>query len=74
MVSRHAPTSIGGALYGVKTFFSRDDGWSRIKTVVNPRKGVLERCLFRSADSSVVMVADAYDGREIKATIADFVA
>jgi hypothetical protein len=63
-----------GALYGVKTFFSRADGWSCVATIESPRERILERCLFQKTDSSVVVVADAYDGREIKTTIRDFVA
>ncbi|MBD3257230.1 hypothetical protein GF377_02265 [candidate division GN15 bacterium] len=63
-----------GALYGVRTFFSRSDDWTLALIKEDPRSAVLERCVFRSADSAVMLVADAYDGREIKAAIQDFLA
>ena len=63
-----------GALYGVKTFLARSEKWELVFTQKNPRKNILERCVFFSGDSSVIIVADAYDGREIRRTVEDFLA
>lgn len=61
-----------GALYGVKTFFATSESWKSVMTQKNPRNFVLERCIFKSSDSTVIVVADAYDGRKIKRTVEDF--
>jgi hypothetical protein len=61
-----------GALYGVKTFFSSAEGWHLARTIDRPRESVLERCVFTSADTGVVLVADAYDGSRIRQTVGDF--
>ena len=61
-----------GALYGVKTFFKSAEGWDLVSSRQNPRDGVLERCVFVSPNRGVVVVADAYDGRNIRRTVEDF--
>ena len=78
------PTSIGngqdpytnlywGAGYGVKNYFNKkSDNWTLIKTIKNPSSDILERVVFKNTDSETYMVADAYDGAEIKQTIIDF--
>ena len=62
-----------GALYGVKTYFKSANGWNLVSAEQNPRDGVLERCIFLSRDSGVIVIADAYDGKEIRQTIEDFI-
>jgi len=54
-----------GAMYGVKTFFSRSAMWSLVATVEKPSDAVLERVVFRHP-LGVYLVADAYKGSEIK--------
>jgi hypothetical protein len=61
-----------GAMYGLKTYFSKSDEWELISTVKPPKGPVLERCVFKHRTADVYLVADAYDGREIKHTVVDF--
>jgi len=61
-----------GALYGVKTFFRNSAEWKLEATIKNPATAVLERCIFRSRQGNAYVVADAYDGAEIKRAITDF--
>jgi len=60
-----------GALYGVKSYFIKASEWKLIKTVINPNKNILERCIFQRKGTSVFLVADAYDGAKIENTITD---
>lgn len=60
-----------GAAFGIKSFFSKQKNWSVIAIVPNPRSGVLERVIFRHG-SGAFMVADAYQGAQIKQTTFDF--
>lgn len=60
-----------GAMYGVKTFFQQSENWRTIQCGQHIYP-VLERCVFKHRREEVYMVADAYDGREIEATISDF--
>ncbi len=61
-----------GCGYGVKTFLKKQPKWVLIKKFEKPEKYILERVVFMHKDSSVYIVADAYDGAEIKQTITDF--
>ena len=62
-----------GCGYGIKTYFSKRSGdWKVLKTIKNPKPGVLERILFKHVRKDVYLLADAYDGREIKQTTIDF--
>jgi len=61
-----------GAAFGVKTFFKRSADWKLITSVQNPTGEILERLVFKHSTKEVFLVADAYRGREIKRTIADF--
>lgn len=61
-----------GAAYGVKTFFKRAGDWKLIASIQNPTGEILERLVFKHSTKEVFLVADAYRGREIKRTIADF--
>ncbi len=63
-----------GALYGVKTVFSRSEEWELVAAVEAPSKAVLERLVFKHTTANVSLVADAYRGREIKRAIGDFMA
>ena len=61
-----------GARYGVKSFLAASEDWNLVRTKNGSRKSILERCIFTSGDSAVLIVADAYDGKEIKKTVEDF--
>ena len=61
-----------GSAYGVKTFFTRSADWRLVAAGERPKQGVLERCIFKHRQQDVYLVADAYRGREIQATITDF--
>jgi hypothetical protein len=63
-----------GAAFGVRTFFSKNKDWELISVVANPRATVLERCVFKHRRSELVMVADAYRGKEISQATWDFLA
>jgi hypothetical protein len=63
-----------GAMYGVKTFFTRSPHWRRLRCVGSPRgPGVLAGEVFRAASGpDVCVVADAYDGAQMERTLRDF--
>ncbi|MBN1917465.1 MAG: hypothetical protein JW889_06110 [Verrucomicrobia bacterium] len=61
-----------GAMYGVKTLFTKSDDWTLLATVENPSDVVLERLVFKHATADVYLVADAYKGSEIKQAVVDF--
>jgi len=61
-----------GAVFGVRTFFRKSAEWRETLTVQKPYKAVLERSVFEHKTQNVVMVADAYEGREIKQALTDF--
>lgn len=60
-----------GALYGVKTFFKRSPDWDMVETA-RPAPPVLERCIFKHRRENVWLIADAYQGKEIRQTVIDF--
>lgn len=60
-----------GCAYGVRTYFKNSSLWKEVKRY--PVKGdVLERIVFKHKVKDYYIVADAYRGKEIKATIEDF--
>jgi hypothetical protein len=61
-----------GAAYGVKTFFKSSDEWQLLSCGRGPEAAILERCVFKSRNGDVFLVADAYQGSEIKSTVTDF--
>jgi len=61
-----------GLTGGVKTYFKNSKEWELIKTIKNPQEKILERVLFKHKSSNVYLLADAYDGAEIKQTTIDF--
>jgi len=68
-----------GALYGVKTFFSRSKTWTRIQTKKPDNPDILERVAFTTkmlragSEVSVYVVADAWQGNKIKDSIEHFI-
>ena len=62
-----------GAAFGIKTFFARKNkDWELISVTPNPTADILERCVFKHRRESILMVADAYRGKEISKTTVDF--
>lgn len=64
-----------GALYGVRSYFDRSTDWRLVKVVKNPDADsvILERCVFEHNSGEYFLVAEAYNGREIKRAVNDFV-
>jgi hypothetical protein len=62
-----------GAGFGVKSFLKKQPHWQLISSgyIEQPFK-VLERCVFKHKTQNAYLVADAYDGREIKQCTIDF--
>jgi hypothetical protein len=61
-----------GAAYGVKTFFLRSAEWGLLACYQKPKVGVLERCVFKHRTQNVYLVADAYEGSQIRQAVVDF--
>ena len=61
-----------GAAFGIRTFFARNKDWELISATPNPTASILERCIFKHRRNSVLLVADAYRGKEISQTTTDF--
>ena len=61
-----------GAAYGVRTYFRKSTEWNEIAVIQNPSAAVLQRAVFYDASHNVFLIADAYQGREIKEAIVDF--
>ena len=67
-----------GALYGVKTYFSRHPRWTRIAVAAPERREILDRIAFHSTvardgtEMDIYLVAEAWDGKEIRAATARF--
>lgn len=60
-----------GALYGVKTFLSKADGWRKLGCEKDINDTILERCRFAWKDKLTV-TADAYRGSRIDQAMFDF--
>ncbi|MEC4747515.1 hypothetical protein [Methylomicrobium sp. Wu6] len=60
-----------GALYGVKTFLSKADGWHKLGCENAISDTILERCRFAWKDKLTV-TADAYRGSRIDQAMLDF--
>ena len=60
-----------GACYGVKTHFDRAPEWMRLMATTPTTPHKLERIVWKHRDSAVFLVADAYDGRNIREATED---
>lgn len=57
-----------GCGYGIKHFFDKKtDNWELIQSTGRLNDTILDRRLFRHKDSAIYLLADAYNGKEIKA-------
>lgn len=61
-----------GAAFGVRTFFRRSEDWREVSTLLKPKPYILERIIFEHRASGTLLVADAYNGSEIKQSLMDF--
>jgi hypothetical protein len=63
-----------GARYGLDTFFTRDAGWTKIAEEKFDKRRILRRILLQKkvGKKTIMLLAEAYRGREIKAAIQDF--
>ncbi len=62
-----------GAGYGVKTYLKkRTIDWEFIKQVKSTNPYILDRILFKHKNKNVYLLADAYDGEQIKHCVEDF--
>jgi hypothetical protein len=61
-----------GARNGMRTYLERAPGWRRLWVEHHANGVVLERVVFRHGPTGLVLVADAYRGREIAAALRDF--
>lgn len=62
-----------GAGYGVKSYFShKSKDWKLLSAQSKSNPAILERLLFKHKTKEVYLLADAYDGQQIKQTIIDF--
>ncbi|KAA3614926.1 MAG: hypothetical protein D8M58_10760 [Calditrichaeota bacterium] len=62
-----------GAAYGLKTFFiSKSNNWQLLKSINPKNPAILERLLFKHKSLDFYLLADAYDGEQIKVCIEDF--
>ena len=60
-----------GAGYGVRTHFDRAAEWVRVQVPSPGVPHILERVAWKHRDSAVYLVADAYDGRNIREATED---
>lgn len=61
-----------GAAYGVKTYFKASKDWKLVWSGRPAKDAILERCVFKSVTDDVYLVADAYEGSQIKSAVTDF--
>lgn len=62
-----------GCGYGVRSYFKiKTKDWNLIKTIKSTNPYILERVLFKHATKDVYLLADAYDGEQIKSCTIDF--
>ncbi len=62
-----------GAAYGIKNYFTnKTTDWTLVKSFPSENPAILERLLFKHATREVYLLAEAYDGEQIKQTVEDF--
>ena len=62
-----------GAAFGVRSFFkNKTSEWELVSSIKTQNANILDRQLFKHVSKNVYMLADAYDGEEIKSCIEDF--
>lgn len=61
-----------GAYFGVKSSFERNASWKLVKSLKYPEKNILERIVFKHISKDIYLIADAYDGEQIRSAIDDY--
>src|SRR5215831_14835629 len=61
-----------GAAFGVRTYFRKSAAWNEVLSLPKPKSYILERSIFQHRASGTLLVADAYEGKEIKQALTDF--
>ena len=62
-----------GAMYGVKSYFKhRASDWTFVKSIQPKDTSVLERVIFKHKTDDTYLIADAYNGAQIKKCTEDF--
>jgi len=61
-----------GAAYGVRTFLKKTADWKEISSLSKPKSDILERSIFQHRASGTILIADAYEGSQIKHALIDF--
>lgn len=61
-----------GAAFGLKTFFKGSREWMLIESPKPTKAAILERCIFKHREQDVFLVADAYEGSQIRSAVSDF--
>lgn len=61
-----------GCAYGVKSFFSSQNNWQLLGKKFAAGSVILERLVFKYRGKEIYLVADAYDGKEIKSCSINF--
>ncbi len=62
-----------GCGYGVRSYFKlKTKDWNLVKIIKSNNPIILERILFKHAKKDVYLLADAYDGEQIKTCVEDF--
>jgi len=60
-----------GCGYGIRTYFKKSNEWKLLKTQkINTI--ILERLIFKHTSKNIYLIADAYDGEQIKKCTEDF--
>jgi len=60
-----------GAAFGVRTYFRKSAAWNEVLSLPKPKSYILERSIFQHRASGTLLVADAYEGKEIKQALTD---
>lgn len=61
-----------GAAFGIRTFFRKSKNWELVATPDSPQPAIMQRLVFRHKTKDVLLVADAYRGKEIRQATVDF--
>ena len=61
-----------GAAFGLKTFFKASKEWELVSCTRPVNAAILERCIFKNRQQDVLLVADAYEGSQIRSAVGDF--
>ena len=61
-----------GAAYGVKTYLQVSKDWELVWSGRGGKDAILERSVFKVQENDMYLVADAYEGSQIKLAVTDF--